>query len=351
MYRTAIIGAGKANATQTKLGGYQIGYTHAGAYQRTATCKLVAVADIVQSHLDAFNERFDATGYLDYKQLLRDEQPDIVSICTYVGLHYEMLEAAAHAGVKAVFCEKPFMASVHQLHAVRQLVASTGIKIGVAHVRRYRPVFTHAQQCITEGRIGTPIACLAGIAGWDLSEWGSHWIDMFRYLVSEQPVSWVMGQARVRDLRGFGHAMEDHATVHIGFANGARGILDGGQAMPGDDIMTIVGSHGTISIHDEEHMTLTNRTGTYEYDFRNKVSWDGCWDNAIHDMANWITTGNEPRIGFNHVVESAEVNLAAYLSAVYRDRIDLPLTNVYPDVWPLELYSEPVAIPTRNSGL
>ena len=265
----------------------------------------------------------------------------MVSICTYVGLHYEMLVAAANAGVKAVLCEKPFLASLAQLQSIRDLVATTGIKIGVAHVRRYRPVFTHAQQLIQKGQIGTPIACLAGIAGWDLSEWGSHWIDMFRYLLSEQPVAWVMGQARVRDLRGFGHAMEDHATVHIGFASGARGILDGGQAMPGDDIMTVVGSRGTIAIHNEEQMTLTNHAGTRTYDFQQQVSWDGCWDLAIADMCNWMTTGIEPRIGFTHVVESAEVNLAAYVSAVYRDRIDFPISDVYPDVWPLELYAQP----------
>lgn len=337
MYRTAIIGAGKANATQTKLGGYQIGYTHAGAYQRTAACKLVAVADIVQSHLDAFNDRFDAVGYLDYRHMLTTERPDIVSICTYVGLHYEMVQAAADAGVKAVLCEKPFMASPQQLTAVRELVARTGIKIGVAHVRRYRPAFTYAQQLFNDGTIGTPIACLAGIQGWDLSEWGSHWIDMYRYLLNEQPVAWVMGQARVRELRGFGHTMEDHATLHMGFVGGARGILDGGQAMAGNDIMTLVGTHGTIAMHDEESLTVTNAHGATSYDFTGQVSWDGCWDAAMADMATWVGTGVEPRIGFSHVIESAEVNLAAYLSAVHRDRIDIPLTGTYADVWPLEL--------------
>jgi predicted dehydrogenase len=345
MYRTAIIGAGKAQATQTKLGGYQIGYTHAAAYQRQSQCKLVAVADIVQNHLDAFNERFDATGYLDYRQMLVAERPDMVSICTYVGLHYEMLTAAAHAGVKAVLCEKPFMATPRQLAAVRQLVASTGIKIGVAHVRRYRPAFRYAQQCFNDGTIGTPMACLAGIAGWDLSEWGSHWIDMFRYLHNEQPVSWVMGQARVRELRGFGHAMEEHATLHMGFADGVRGILDGGQALAGNDIMTLVGSHGTIAIHDEERLTVTNQHGATSHDFTNQVSWDGCWDAAMAEMTAWMTTGIEPRIGFSHVIESAEVNLAAYLSAVHRDRIDLPLHDTYADAWPLEALAQTATKP------
>jgi predicted dehydrogenase len=73
---------------------------------------LVAVADIVPAHIDAFNDRFDTIGYTDYRAMLASEQPDIVSICTYVGLHYDMLVAAANAGVKAVFCEKPFVATL-----------------------------------------------------------------------------------------------------------------------------------------------------------------------------------------------------------------------------------------------
>ena len=71
--RTAIIGAGKAQATQTKLGGYQIGYTHAGAYQRNPQTHLVAVADIVPAHIDAFNDRFDTVGYADYRTMLASE--------------------------------------------------------------------------------------------------------------------------------------------------------------------------------------------------------------------------------------------------------------------------------------
>jgi hypothetical protein len=41
------------------------------------------------------------------------------------------------------------------------------------------------------------------------------------------------------------------------------------------------------------------------------------------------------------VVDSAEVNLAGYVSAVMRDRIDLPMQDELLDVWPLELLVPP----------
>jgi UDP-N-acetylglucosamine 3-dehydrogenase len=336
MYTAAIIGAGKPTHTWNKGGGHQIGYTHAAAYQRNPHVRLIGVADIATSHLDAFNERFDTVGFTNFREMLDTQRPDIVSICTYVGLHAEMIDAAIDAGVKAVFCEKPFVATPIQLNRVRERIANSQTKLAIAHVRRYRTAFQQARTLINKGHIGAPIACIAGIDGWDLSEWGSHWLDMYRFLLDEIPVAWVMGQARVRDTRGYGHAMEDHATVHIGFANGARGILDGGNALPGTDIMTIVGSTGMITMHSEEAFTLTNSLGSTTHDFAGQVTWDGCWDASIAGIVDWLTSDVEPTIGFNHTWQSAELNLAAYVSMVERDRIDMPMQSTL-DVWPVEL--------------
>ncbi|MFZ9858670.1 MAG: Gfo/Idh/MocA family protein [Roseiflexaceae bacterium] len=342
MYTAAIIGAGKPTHTWNKGGGHQIGYTHAAAYQRNPNVRLIGVADIVTSHLDAFNERFDTVGYTNYREMLTTQRPDIVSICTYVGLHAQMIEAAIDAGVKAVFCEKPFVATPIQLAHIRTRIAQSQTKVAIAHVRRYRTAFQHARQLISNGSIGTPLACVAGIDGWDLSEWGSHWLDMYRFLLDEAPISWVMGQARVRDTRGYGHAMEDHATVHIGFVNGTRGILDGGKALPGSDIMTIVGSAGMITMHSEESFTVINASGATTHDYTGHVTWDGCWDASIAGIVEWLNSNTEPTIGFTHTWQSAELNLASYVSMVERDRIDLPMQSTL-DMWPVELLVPPEA--------
>lgn len=336
MYTAAIIGAGKPIHTWNKGGGHQIGYTHAAAYQRNKHTNLIGVADIAITHLDAFNERFDTVGFTNYREMLESQRPDIVSICTYVGLHAEMIEAAIDAGVKAIFCEKPFVATPAQLARIRARLAQCQTKLAIAHVRRYRTAFQQARTLINNGSIGSPVACIAGIDGWDLSEWGSHWLDMYRFLLDESPVSWVMGQARVRDTRGYGHAMEDHATVHIGFANGARGILDGGKALTGSDIMNIVGTSGMITMHSEESLTLTNAHGSITHDYTGQVTWDGCWDASIAGIVRWLEDGQEPTIGLSHTWQSAELNLAAYVSMVERDRIDMPMQSTL-DLWPVEL--------------
>jgi UDP-N-acetylglucosamine 3-dehydrogenase len=340
MYRAAIIGAGKPVANNNKSGGYQIGYTHAQAYQNHPDVEVVAVADIAPSHHEAFTAQFGGVGYTDYVQMLAEQKPDIVSICTYVSLHAHIINAALDAGVPAIFCEKPFVATPVQFQQIDERLTTSTCKLSIAHVRRYLPVFTQARAWCAAGAIGTPIACLAGIPDWDLSEWGSHWIDMFRYILDEEPLSWVMGQGRVRDLRGFGHAMEDHATLHMGFASGARGILDGGMAMAGADIMTVVGSHGVIHIHSESAATLQHQHGQSQHDFSADMDWPGCWDAAVTDIVAWLAGGTMARIAYPRVRESAAANLAGYVSMVRQDRIDFPFHDTL-DEWPLELLARP----------
>jgi predicted dehydrogenase len=177
----------------------------------------------------------------------------------------------------------------------------------------------------------------AGIEGWDLSEWGSHWIDIFRFFLDDVPVKWVMGQARVRDQRGYGHAMEEHAVAYFEFENGCRGLLDGGRALKGDARITLTGTDGIIRLLDENKIDVLNRAGHKLELFSDPIStgWHELWQPCVDDLVKWLDDAPEPRIGFTHTGPSAEVNLAAYVSMLRGDRVDLPLDDDA-DEWPVE---------------
>jgi predicted dehydrogenase len=337
-YTAAVIGVGKAGGGEPKGGGHAIGYTHAKMFQSNPRIDLAAGVDINPQNLAAFQEKFSvARGFASHETMLRELKPDLVSIGTYVGLHATMIIAAARAGVKGILCEKPFLASPVECETISELVVETGVKIIVAHVRRYRPAFRRARDLLDSGAIGQPIAFLSGIADWDLSEWGSHWLDMFRFLNHDRQVEWVFGQARVRNLRGYGHAMEDHAVAYFQFDNGIKGILDGGHPMNGGGDMTLIGTNGTLRIADENKLTLTNHDGQKTESFGDDAGqgWDACWTAALSDLITWIESGPEPEIGLTNMLKTSELNLAAYLSAVRGDRIDLPLDD-QTEEWPVE---------------
>ena len=334
----AVIGVGKAGGGGPKGGGHAIGYTHAEMFQGNARVRLAAGADINAENLAAFKAKFAVPGgWSDYRAMLRELQPDLVSIGTYVGLHKQIIEDAARAGVKGILCEKPFLASPAEVQAVRRIVAETGVKLVVGHMRRYRPAFERARELYNDGAVGQPVLCTAGIEGWDLSEWGSHWLDMIRFFHLDRPVQWVFGQARVRDLRGYGHAMEEHALAYFEFEDGGNGRLDGGRPMDGGTL-TLLGSAGVIRVKGEARVRLENAKGLAEEDFSNHPRHKAIWHELLAELLAWVEGGPEPRVGHTSMFQTSELNLGAYLSAVAGDRIDLPLSGKWQEYaqWPVE---------------
>ena len=126
--RAAVIGCGRIgcgfdddpNRTQVS--------THAGAYQRTADVDLVAFADLDPAKLEKYGDKFGVAGrYEDYRRLLRQEKPDLVSICTWSGSHGDILRDAADAGVRGIFCEKPMADTPADARAMSRLCEDRGV--------------------------------------------------------------------------------------------------------------------------------------------------------------------------------------------------------------------------------
>ena len=339
-YTAAVIGVGKAGHGGSKGGGHAIGYTHATMFQGNPRVKLAVGADINAENLKAFQDCFGVTqGFSDYRAMLKEVKPDLVSIGTYVGLHRQMIEDSARAGVRGILCEKPFLASPADLAIVRKVAEETGVMIVVNHMRRYLPAFERARELYNDGTIGKPVICMAGLPNWDLSEWGSHWLDAFRYFNLDQSVKWVMGQARVGTFRGYGHAMEDHAVAYFEFENGSKGLVDGGHAID-DWNLHLIGTAGSIKIEKENVLTIDSAQGRKVESFERR----DLFGLLLEDLLQWMEGGPKPRLDLSSMLQTSELNLAAYLSAVQGDRIDLPLAgeDLKISEWPVEILARRV---------
>lgn len=346
-YKCAVIGVGKPTHTWAKGGGHQIGYAHARTFLANPRCELAAGADINPENLAAFQEKWKVSqGFEDYREMLAQVNPDIVSICTYVGLHRDMVLACAEAGVKAVLLEKPSLHSPKALVDVDEALRRTGMKLCVAHMRRHLPNFQRIRDLIEEGRIGRPLLFAAGIDGWDLSEWGGHWLDAFRFFNGDRPVDWVMGQARVRHTRGYGHAMEDHGICVFEFENNARGILDGGKALGAETkdrpTLAIIGETGALYLRDWvqqlDFISLDGNETFVEKAGANGETDENTWQPWLQGMIDWLDGGTPPLTAWERCRGSMELNLAAYVSMLRGDRVDLPFDAeaLLLDEWPVE---------------
>jgi len=70
---------------------------HAQAYQRSGKVELVAASAI--DNLDNFCKQYDIpNSYPDYKEMLKRDDLELISICVPNFLHKEVVIAAAEAG-------------------------------------------------------------------------------------------------------------------------------------------------------------------------------------------------------------------------------------------------------------
>jgi predicted dehydrogenase len=332
MYRVAIIGVGSGG---TDTGIYSsVGYAHARTYRASGVCSVVAAADVSIDNLRRFAHAFEVSHIsTQYQEMLSVARPDIVSIATYAGGRRPIVEACAAAGVRAIWCEKPFCLSMDDGRAMLATCARHNVKLVVNHQRRYLPVFRDAKRLLHDGVIGAPVAFLAGIPDWDLMEWGTHWLDLFRFFADDQPAAWVMGQVRCSGAkRCYGHLQEEHAVAYWAFADGTRGILDGGLALNGAFAMRLAGSDGLIDIMPDGLLRVVGRHGVQEVPTNSSIhgpyrEGDDPWAVVLRLLLAWIAGGPEPEVSGRNALLSSELYLAAYESAWRRDRVDLPLTD------------------------
>ena len=185
MYKAVIIGCGGR------------GKAHARGYAATTEAELLACADPFEAGRSTFQEEFGVPrAYQDYREMLEKEEPDIVSVCTWIGLHREMVEAAVqHASVRAIHCEKPMAPTWADAKALYQACVDNDITITFCHQRRFGACWIKAKALLKASEIGELVR-LEGACS-NLLDWGTHWFDMFFFFNDQEPVEWVMGQIDV----------------------------------------------------------------------------------------------------------------------------------------------------------
>jgi predicted dehydrogenase len=260
VYRAAIIGAGRIGSAyddeiadprppdfyqgaNRHTGLYTVlPVNHAGAYLTTPGYRLVAAANRGAAKLRAFGERWGVSAlYADFRALLRDEQPDVVSVCTQSPEKAEIAIAAAEAGARAIVVEKAMATSLAEADAMLAACERRGALLAVNHPNRFSPMNRRVKALIEAGAIGAPGLLLAHATG-GMLHIGTHTFDLLRYWGGEV----VEASARVPD---YAPERDLPALGTLTFANGALGVFDHVHgAAPGYEIRGTDGYITTSSL-------------------------------------------------------------------------------------------------------
>ena len=189
----AILGCGKAGADSGAL--YAIGYAHAEAVLATEGCELCAASGLDRHDLDVFTAKFGGKGYLDYKEMLAKEKPDVVSVCTYVQNRVEHVTDVIKSGVKAVYVEKPFALNPADAKAMTDAAKQANVKLFVNHQRRYGQPFLELKKMIEANAFGTVQSVDLSIPIPVLLDFGPHAIDSFIFMFGQKNLSMIHAAA------------------------------------------------------------------------------------------------------------------------------------------------------------
>jgi len=288
----------------------------------------VACADPVAGPRKAFVEEFGVRrGYEDYRDMLEAEDLDIVSVCTWTGLHKDMIVDVANTEVRAIHAEKPMAPTWGESKALYQACVDNDIVITFCHQRRFEASFVKAKALLDEGAIGQLIRVEGACP--NLFDWGTHWFDMFFYYNNDEPAEWVMGQIDAADARDvFAVPVEGCGLSWIRWQNGLEGLLaTGGVELQGPR-NRLVGAEGIIEVggRDLPPVRLLRSGHTWSSPALDAgVSPRDATTQSVLDLVDALDTGREPELSGRKAMQATELIFATYESSRRRGKVVLPL--------------------------
>lgn len=169
--------------------------------------KIVACCDLDINKAKEFAEEFDVENYYDNcYDMLKNNELDCVSVCTWNSAHAECTIAALNAGCN-VICEKPMAMNAAEAMKMREAAEKNGKLLMVGFVRRQGNDAAAAKDLIAKDYLGELYYAKASYlrrcgfpGGWfgdkarsgggPLIDLGVHIIDLTRYIIGNpKPVT------------------------------------------------------------------------------------------------------------------------------------------------------------------
>jgi len=126
---------------------------HAAAIKGTPGAELAAIATRNEERGGAFAAQFGGRWVSDYREMLRRDDIDVVTLCTPHDLHAPMTLDAAAAG-KHILCEKPMARNIAECDAMIVACERAGVTLGVIFQFRFEPLSQKLKAALDAGNLG-----------------------------------------------------------------------------------------------------------------------------------------------------------------------------------------------------
>ncbi len=325
--KAAMIGCGKQGGTEGATGS-GMSHAHVQGYQALPGVKMVSCADLVEERAQDFAKLYGIKGvYTDYKEMMKKEKPDIVSISTWPATHRKIVEGCAKLGARAIHCEKPMAVTLGDARAMKQFCEEKGVQLTFNHQRRFEKEYQYVRDLVAQGAIGElhriEVSC------GNLYDWGTHWFDMMNFYNGDVPAEWIIGQIDATSTSEvFGVKMEGQGIANIRFSNDVYGLMLSGAGHSIGADHRLFGSEGVI----ETQIPVVRVRARGDKKMREikfpEIPNVGAWTAitwGIRDAIHCLETGREPELSARKAFQATEFIFGTYESARRRGRVTFPL--------------------------
>lgn len=323
--------------------------------------EISAVCDVIPEHMEVLLAKHELQNdmsilrYTDYKSMIQEVKPDLVSIATESGIHAEIALFCIDHGVHVII-EKPMAMSISDANEIIRRSEENHVKVSACHQNRFNIAVQEMRHALEAGRFGRlshgsiHVRWNRNQGYYDQAPWRGTWaqdggalmnqcihgIDLLRWTFGSE-IEEVYGQTR-QQFHNYLEA-EDVGMAVVKFKNGTIATIEGTtNVYPKnlEETLYIFGEKGTVKIGG----TSTNNIDVWDFadesevDTKNKglqEETSNVYGNGhtslFADMIDAIQNDRKPYVDAYAGRDALELVLAIYKSQKEGCTVRLPLEN------------------------
>lgn len=320
---------------------------------------IVGVCDIVPEHMESLlakhglQKELSIRRYIDYKTMLAEINPELVSIATESGKHAEIALYCIDKGIPVII-EKPMAMSMKDANEIIRLSEEKHVKVCACHQNRFNIAVQEMRRALEAGRFGKlshgsiHVRWNRDKGYYEQAPWRGTWaqdggalmnqcihgIDLLRWTFGGE-IEEVYGQTR-QQFHDYLEA-EDVGMAVVKFKNGAIATIEGTTNVYPQNLeetLYIFGEKGTVKIGGKStnNIDVWNFADETYVDQKNKgleEETSNVYGNGhtslFADMIDAIKNDRKPYVDAYAGRDALELVLAVYKSQKEGRTVKLPL--------------------------
>ncbi len=322
-----------------------VAQVHLKALSDNPETNLIAVADIKPERADKAANEYGARAYYDFDELLKNEKPDSIHICTPHYLHTDMAIKALESGIN-VLTEKPCSVSFEEIEKLRSAQQKSGKQLGVCFQNRYNSSVCRAKEIVDGGALGNLKSVRAFVTwcrgenyysddwhgtadkecGGVLINQAIHTVDLIQYLGGKcKKVTAHISNDHLKNII----EVEDNASVLMELEGGKTALLYATTAYSEDSDVFIELSFekGKLRIEGDTLYTVDNNknivkcSDNFDSVCHGKSYWGNGHSALINDYYDCLKNNRDFELNSFEGSEAAKIVFAAYKSSETNESI------------------------------